>query len=284
MRSGGPAYPLATPGARLKIKRDRRSYAARRRVLRRSGRHAIATAIRRPATDTARPSASAAARFGWAKLQVAINQSKDAKGLPGVYKLGFWYATRGFCRSAFRLERRRCGGFARRSGGRRSAQSPRQLGVYGVADQMVWRGKDVSLNLFLRGERFAVRPQSAVVLHRRRRRPERPAARPRRRRAHLRRRLCRDQPRCRRRSIATWRSRRPAYPIRDYEMLFELSYQAQIAPWWIVQPDLQYIVHPGGNVREPERSGGRHRQCLHRRPAQHDQILSPRGAFSALYG
>jgi porin len=41
------------------------------------------------------------------------------------------------------------------------------------------------------------------------------------------------------------------FPIRDYEMVFELSYQAQIAPWWIVQPDLQYIVHPGGNVRNP---------------------------------
>ena len=23
----------------------------------------------------------------------------------------------------------------------------------------------------------------------------------------------------------------------------------QIAPWWTLQPDLQYIVHPGGNVR-----------------------------------
>ena len=43
----------------------------------------------------------------------------------------------------------------------------------------------------------------------------------------------------------------PPYPIRDYEFLFEVSYQAQIAPWWIVQPDLQYIVHPGGHVPDP---------------------------------
>ena len=27
--------------------------------------------------------------------------------------------------------------------------------------------------------------------------------------------------------------------------------QPQLAPWWIVQPDLQYIVHPGGNVPDP---------------------------------
>ncbi len=33
---------------------------------------------------------------------------------------------------------------------------------------------------------------------------------------------------------------------RDHELLFELSYAAQIAPWWVLQPDLQYIVHPNG--------------------------------------
>jgi len=33
--------------------------------------------------------------------------------------------------------------------------------------------------------------------------------------------------------------------------VFEATYAAQIAPWWIVQPDVQYIVHPGGNVPDP---------------------------------
>ena len=37
------------------------------------------------------------------------------------------------------------------------------------------------------------------------------------------------------------------------EAAFELSYQLQVAPWWIVQPDLQYIIHPGGNVPDPGR-------------------------------
>ena len=40
----------------------------------------------------------------------------------------------------------------------------------------------------------------------------------------------------------------PPYPIRNYELAFELNYALQLAPWWTVQPDLQYIVHPGGNV------------------------------------
>jgi porin len=43
----------------------------------------------------------------------------------------------------------------------------------------------------------------------------------------------------------------PPYPIRNGETVFELNYTAQIAPWWYVQPDLQYIVHPGGNVPYP---------------------------------
>ncbi len=43
----------------------------------------------------------------------------------------------------------------------------------------------------------------------------------------------------------------PSYPVRDYELQFELTYQLQMAPWWTIQPDLQYIVHPGGNVPDP---------------------------------
>ncbi len=40
-------------------------------------------------------------------------------------------------------------------------------------------------------------------------------------------------------------------PIPDYEMVGELAYQIQITPWWTLTPDLQYIVHPGGNIADP---------------------------------
>ncbi len=40
-------------------------------------------------------------------------------------------------------------------------------------------------------------------------------------------------------------------PIRDYEMVLELTYQAQISPWWVLQPDLQLIFHPGGHIAPP---------------------------------
>jgi porin len=34
------------------------------------------------------------------------------------------------------------------------------------------------------------------------------------------------------------------------EELIELTYQAQVTPWLIVQPDMQYIVNPGGGVQD----------------------------------
>jgi len=40
-------------------------------------------------------------------------------------------------------------------------------------------------------------------------------------------------------------------PVRDHEMALELTYRAQLAPWWTVQPDLQVIFHPGGHVADP---------------------------------
>jgi porin len=43
----------------------------------------------------------------------------------------------------------------------------------------------------------------------------------------------------------------PGYPIRDYEAVLEITYQAEIVPGWTVQPDFQYIFHPGGNVPNP---------------------------------
>jgi porin len=45
-------------------------------------------------------------------------------------------------------------------------------------------------------------------------------------------------------------------PIRDYEAVLELTYQAQIQNGWTIQPDFQYIFHPGGNVPNPRSASG----------------------------
>lgn len=40
-------------------------------------------------------------------------------------------------------------------------------------------------------------------------------------------------------------------PPRNYEMALELTYQATIIPGWVVQPDFQYIFHPGYGLINP---------------------------------
>ena len=45
-------------------------------------------------------------------------------------------------------------------------------------------------------------------------------------------------------------------PVENEEIAIELTYQAKITPWWTVQPDIQYIIHPGGNVTDPSDSAG----------------------------
>lgn len=40
-------------------------------------------------------------------------------------------------------------------------------------------------------------------------------------------------------------------PLRNYELVVELTYQAQIVAGWTIQPDFQYIFHPGGGVIDP---------------------------------
>jgi porin len=39
------------------------------------------------------------------------------------------------------------------------------------------------------------------------------------------------------------------------ETMIELTYQAQIAPWLTIQPDMQYVIRPGGGVADPNNPG-----------------------------
>jgi porin len=43
-------------------------------------------------------------------------------------------------------------------------------------------------------------------------------------------------------------SSNPFFPVRSSEAVIEMMYQAQIKPWWMLQPDLQYVINPGGGV------------------------------------
>jgi porin len=40
--------------------------------------------------------------------------------------------------------------------------------------------------------------------------------------------------------------------VRRNETVFEATYQYQVAPWWQIQPDFQYVVTPGGGIVNPD--------------------------------
>lgn len=53
-----------------------------------------------------------------------------------------------------------------------------------------------------------------------------------------------------------YRLRGEPTPIRDYEVLAELTYIAQVVPGWTVQPDLQYVWHAGGHGQNESAAAG----------------------------
>lgn len=44
----------------------------------------------------------------------------------------------------------------------------------------------------------------------------------------------------------------PSDAFSSHESVLELSYRAVLRPWWTVQPDLQWIMRPGGNSSAPD--------------------------------
>jgi porin len=51
-------------------------------------------------------------------------------------------------------------------------------------------------------------------------------------------------------------------PIRSSETFIEATYQYQVRPWWQLQPDAQYIMHPGGGIANPNNPSQRVRNEL----------------------
>ncbi len=190
------------------------------------------------------------------ELQYAANQSPAKScvivgcGLPGTYKLGGWYDTGGFPDQRFdntglSLANPASTGIPRTDRG--------NFSLYGVVDQMVWRQPHGprSVGVFARfmgapGDRnliefsfnggmvlnaplpgrdndtvgigygFAQASDSASALDR-------------------------DQ--------ATFGN---PVPVRGTEHFIEVTYQYQVAPWWQLQPDFQYVINPGGGIQNPE--------------------------------
>jgi porin len=249
--SGGPAYPLATPGVRLAIN-------ATENIM-----FQAAVFNGDPAGKNCNEDPQLCNRHGddfglhggaftIAELQYNINQGKDAAGLAASYKIGGWYHSGKFADQRFGVDV---------DGNLVPLTDPSvvdaqfhngQGGVYGVIDQMFWRSGARSASFFLRGgvtssdvnlinyyvdggvgvkSPFAGRDDDTLTFGVAYSNISSTA---------------RDADR----DVAAITAG-GLYPTRDYELQFELSYLAQVTPWWTIQPDVQYVVNPGGSVPNP---------------------------------
>ena len=252
--SGGPAYPLPTPGIRLRAKPSDSI-----NVL--LGLYDGSPAGLRPGDPQVNdPSGTnfdvSSGYFLIGEAQYRTNQEKDAEGLPATYKVGVWYNSNSFKDPFFTngaivpAE----GPFAVTGGSLHGDWS-----AYGTLDQIVYRpsgADDGGLGITARamggpGDRNLVdvfaqggltykgvfdRPNDTMGIGVEW--------------AHV-------SSRARAGDLATAEVLGTSYPLRSDETVVEVTYQAQIAPWWQVQPDVQYVLSPGGGVPDPDRLGHR---------------------------
>jgi porin len=252
--SGGPAYPLSSPGIRLKINpTDNLSMAAA--VLSGDPAGKNCTAPNPQMCNKHGTTFSFSGGTLWAfGLSYQANQDEDAHGLAAAYTVGGWYHTGKFTDQRFGVD----------AAGNtvtlalepdNTIEHRGNWGLFGVIDQMIWRGAQASVSVFARGgftpsDRnlvswyvdggiglnglFPHRPNDVLTFGVAYSGISKDAAA-----------LDRDM-------LAL---NGPPQPIRSNEVVLELSYIIQLAPWWTLQPDIQYILRPGGNVPNPDDPG-----------------------------
>jgi porin len=249
--SGGPAYPLAAPGIRLQVTPAENIAVAAAVV---SGDPAGPNCFDNPqkCNRYGTTFSFSGGAFYIGELVYQANQEKDAKGLAANYRLGVWHHTGNFADQRFGLDPV--------LGTVPLAASPAadpllrrgDWGVYGVLDRTLWKSDTSSVSVFTRAgiaqpdNRNLVSWYFDAGVGVKGLLPGRPDDTLTGAIAHS-----RISSVASARDVDTLLLNGPPYPIRTSETVFELSYQAQVAPWWILQPDLQYIVHPGGNVPDP---------------------------------
>jgi porin len=193
------------------------------------------------------------------EIQYALNQADNApaekggtaSGLPGLYKLGFWYDSGPFPDQQFDTTGL---SLANPASNGTALLLQNNFSIYAVADQMVWRPAADSpraATVFARimgapGDRnlinfsmnagvtlkapLAGRDDDAVGLGVGLARVSNGA-------------------RAFDRSVASFSG--TPFPVRTSEVFLELTYQVVVAPWWQVQPDFQYVWNPGGGIPNP---------------------------------
>jgi porin len=249
---GGPVYPLATPGIRV------RGALSNALVLQAGVFNGDPTGL---ANDTGNPQVADASGTTFATnigpLVIAelaytpgVAKSEGASGT--TYKFGAWYHGSGFDdlavdRSGLSLADPRSSGTPRRHQG--------DFGLYGVADMLLYRipGSDTrSLGAFVRvgwlpdHRNFVTAYADAGLAYRGPFEGREDDV------ASLGISFARVSGQAERLIEDLQRFAGSTVRAPDYEADIELSYQAAVAPWWTVQPDIQMIFHPTPPIVRPD--------------------------------
>jgi porin len=172
-------------------------------------------------------------------------------GLPGTIKIGGWYHSGEFADPRFDSQ---SGLLADTAGS--PLQHAGNFSVYGIVDQMLWRSRASEFDGFVRvmgspdnRNQISFYLDTGLAL-------QGPFASRRDDILGLAFAYARVSPQAAAydRDVAAVTG--TPIPIRDYEAVIELSYLIQLGRNWSMQPNLQYVIHPGGNVANPDVPGG----------------------------
>ncbi len=252
---GGPAYPLSGPGVRVKLQSPQ-GYYLQSAVF--SGDPTGHSGSNSPSTGI--PSGTVVSFTGGAFFIAeggyAINQDKEAKGPPLALKLGGWYHTS----THFQDQRFDTAGISLASPLSNGAPLNHQgdWGVYAIADGTIF-GRTVGICPHRRqypNDRNLISLYADAGLTYKGLIPGRGDDTAGIALAYAR---IGDNARGLDQDVQVFSSN-PFFPVRDHEAVLEVSYQFQVTPWMTMQPDLQRIFHPGGNVLNPD--GSQRRDAL----------------------
>lgn len=256
--AGGPAYPLSSPGVRLRIQpSDSVTLLAGLFDDNPPGGPFSSDSQLRSAEASGTQFNLGTGALWIAELQYAANASPAkncsnlACGLSGTYKIGGWYDSGSFLDQRFdtngiSLANHASNGIPMRHRG--------NFSLYGVVDQMVWRQPDGprSVGVFARvmgapDDRNLIDVSLNAGVNVKAPLPGRDNdsfgigygwARVSGSASGL--------------DADTGRFNGTAFPVRNAEHFVEVTYQYQVAPWWQLQPDFQYVINPGGGVQNPQ--------------------------------
>ncbi len=180
-------------------------------------------------------------------------RSSGSSGLPGTVKFGAWMNG-----GVFPDERYNTLGGALGVVGGQPLPHRGDFAVYGVIDQILWRpaGDRRELDFFLRAsagpsDRNLVDAYFDTGLNLKAPLPSRPADV-----LGLAFAFARISPNASAAQRDLQAASGTSMPIQNFEAVIELTYKMQLAKGWWFQPDLQYVIHPGGNIPDPVIASG----------------------------